>query len=105
MKTGRNAPCPCGSGQKFKKCCEGKGDARQKMRARGLATLLVVVLLAVVAGIVIELRSDDGPQVLTVSRQRFQARCMTCCEPCFDIAAEPRSSSFSPWDVARLESF
>ncbi len=20
-KTGRNAPCPCGSGQKFKKCC------------------------------------------------------------------------------------
>ena len=21
-KTGRNAPCPCGSGKKFKKCCE-----------------------------------------------------------------------------------
>jgi len=21
MKIGRNAPCPCGSGQKFKKCC------------------------------------------------------------------------------------
>lgn len=20
-KTGRNAPCPCGSGQKYKKCC------------------------------------------------------------------------------------
>ena len=20
-KTGRNAPCPCGSGKKFKKCC------------------------------------------------------------------------------------
>ncbi|WP_371924923.1 SEC-C metal-binding domain-containing protein [Endozoicomonas sp. SCSIO W0465] len=20
-KTGRNDPCPCGSGQKFKKCC------------------------------------------------------------------------------------
>ena len=21
MKTGRNSPCPCGSGKKFKKCC------------------------------------------------------------------------------------
>ena len=25
MKTGRNAPCPCGSGRKHKKCCMGKG--------------------------------------------------------------------------------
>jgi tetratricopeptide (TPR) repeat protein len=24
MKTGRNDPCPCGSGQKFKKCCASK---------------------------------------------------------------------------------
>jgi hypothetical protein len=23
-KVGRNDPCPCGSGKKFKKCCEGK---------------------------------------------------------------------------------
>ncbi len=25
LKVGRNAPCPCGSGKKFKKCCMGKG--------------------------------------------------------------------------------
>ena len=25
-KIGRNAPCPCGSGRKYKKCCLGKGD-------------------------------------------------------------------------------
>ena len=24
-KVGRNDPCPCGSGKKFKKCCLGKG--------------------------------------------------------------------------------
>jgi len=24
VKVGRNDPCPCGSGRKFKKCCEGK---------------------------------------------------------------------------------
>ncbi|HET9957994.1 MAG TPA: SEC-C metal-binding domain-containing protein [Polyangiaceae bacterium] len=23
-KVGRNQPCPCGSGKKFKKCCDGK---------------------------------------------------------------------------------
>jgi hypothetical protein len=23
-KPGRNDPCPCGSGKKFKKCCDGK---------------------------------------------------------------------------------
>jgi len=24
MKVGRNEPCPCGSGKKFKKCCAGR---------------------------------------------------------------------------------
>src|SRR5690554_5355147 len=26
MKIGRNDPCPCGSGKKYKKCCLGKDD-------------------------------------------------------------------------------
>lgn len=26
-KVGRNAPCPCGSGRKFKRCCAGAGPA------------------------------------------------------------------------------
>jgi hypothetical protein len=60
MKTGRNDPCPCGSGDKFKKCCEGKPDASQKVRSRGLYALLLVVLIIVVTGVVIELRSDRG---------------------------------------------
>ncbi|MBW2596850.1 MAG: SEC-C domain-containing protein [Deltaproteobacteria bacterium] len=25
IKIGRNEPCPCGSGKKYKKCCMGKG--------------------------------------------------------------------------------
>lgn len=66
MKTGRNEACPCGSGKKFKRCCDGKADAGARLRSRGLAVLLLVVLLIVVAGIVIDLRSDDGPAVDTV---------------------------------------
>lgn len=27
MKTGRNDPCPCGTGQKYKKCCATKDAA------------------------------------------------------------------------------
>gem|GEM_PF-1104048 len=27
LKTGRNEPCPCGSGKKFKKCCLSKAEA------------------------------------------------------------------------------
>jgi SEC-C motif domain protein len=26
-KVGRNDPCPCGSGKKYKKCCENRGQA------------------------------------------------------------------------------
>ena len=26
MKVGRNDPCPCGSGKKFKKCCAAKNE-------------------------------------------------------------------------------
>lgn len=29
MKTGRNEPCPCGSGKKYKKCCINKFDKQQ----------------------------------------------------------------------------
>ncbi len=32
-KTGRNDPCPCGSGKKYKKCCEAKEHAPKKLTA------------------------------------------------------------------------
>jgi hypothetical protein len=35
MKPGRNDPCPCGSGLKFKKCCAEKQDASEHQRVMG----------------------------------------------------------------------
>ena len=32
-KTGRNDPCPCGSGQKYKRCCLPRDDAAAAARA------------------------------------------------------------------------
>lgn len=34
LKVGRNSPCPCGSGQKYKSCCASKGDAYLKKLER-----------------------------------------------------------------------
>ncbi|HJU44735.1 MAG TPA: SEC-C metal-binding domain-containing protein [Vicinamibacterales bacterium] len=48
--TGRNDACPCGSGKKYKKCCELK---QQKTRASTFLLVLVGLLMAagVAAGI------------------------------------------------------
>jgi hypothetical protein len=49
-KTGRNDLCPCGSGRKYKKCCEAK--ARSQASGRMLMILVGVgVLAAVLVGI------------------------------------------------------
>jgi hypothetical protein len=37
MTTGRNDPCPCGSGKKFKKCCLAKGRAAGGQRPANVA--------------------------------------------------------------------
>jgi hypothetical protein len=34
QKVGRNDPCPCGSGKKFKKCCEEKLSVKKKFSDR-----------------------------------------------------------------------
>ena len=34
MSVGRNDPCPCGSGNKFKKCCLPKQEAERRERAK-----------------------------------------------------------------------
>jgi uncharacterized protein DUF6398/SEC-C motif-containing protein len=37
MKIGRNAPCPCGSGKKYKKCCLGKENVSNDLLWRRLS--------------------------------------------------------------------
>jgi SEC-C motif len=45
-KAGRNDPCPCGSGKKYKKCCE-----LTLQNSRGNTVLLVIVGLLMAAGV------------------------------------------------------
>lgn len=55
-KTGRNEGCPCGSGKKYKQCCEGQ------KRGGSMPTLLLVALAAILlAGILAAIsNSQDG---------------------------------------------
>ncbi len=48
-KAGRNDACPCGSGKKYKKCCELKEGT---LRNRGNTAMLVIVGLLMAAGVV-----------------------------------------------------
>lgn len=34
MKVGRNEPCPCGSGKKYKRCCQGKVSSLEVERRK-----------------------------------------------------------------------
>ena len=65
MKTNRNAPCTCGSGKKYKNCCEQKrfqsGDENRISRL--LITAAVGVFLAVFLWGVIEFFATDHPEM------------------------------------------
>jgi hypothetical protein len=50
-KVGRNDNCPCGSGKKYKKCCE------LKQHSRGGLALMVLVGLLLAAGVVVAISS------------------------------------------------
>ena len=58
-KVGRNDACPCGSGKKYKRCCEG---AEQK---RGSNTLLYVVGGAVLGALLLGILQFAGDREAT----------------------------------------
>lgn len=67
---GRNEPCPCGSGQKFKLCCEGRRDIVQEARrSPWLIAGVAVVGLGVVATIAMQL-GDPKPSDVSRSLPR-----------------------------------
>lgn len=54
-KAGRNDPCPCGSGRKYKKCCEAKAQ-----RSRGSMVMMIFVGLLLAAGLVVTIATVTG---------------------------------------------
>jgi hypothetical protein len=54
MKVGRNDACPCGSGKKFKRCCEAADETR------GSRTLAIVVGSMVAGALLLGLLQFTG---------------------------------------------
>jgi len=50
---GRNAPCPCGSGEKYKHCCQGQDTGNKVSTWAAIMIGLVLLLGAVMAGMAI----------------------------------------------------
>ncbi len=58
-KTGRNDPCPCGSGKKYKQCCEGKAAEKTRFLTKWIAIIVGILVLLVTVGTVASLFTDD----------------------------------------------
>jgi hypothetical protein len=65
MKTNRNDPCTCGSGKKYKNCCEQKRfqSGGENRITRLLITAAVGIFLAVFLWGVIEFFATDHPEM------------------------------------------
>jgi hypothetical protein len=60
-KAGRNDPCPCGSGKKYKRCCEVTQQKTRSSRA------LVFVVLAILAGAIVAAVTSLGEDATPVA--------------------------------------
>ncbi len=59
MKIGRNAPCPCGSGKKYKNCCLNKEASSSSVKQKVLATVIVLIMLGGLVAVIAAFRSHE----------------------------------------------
>lgn len=59
-KVGRNESCPCGSGKKYKHCCESKASGN-RMSSMMLVVIAVAIVAAILASVFTEGDATAGP--------------------------------------------
>lgn len=60
---GRNDPCPCGSGRKYKQCCRGKGVSTSSPTSKTAMIVIAAVLLVGLVLVGISLTGAGGDSV------------------------------------------
>ena len=60
MSAGRNEPCSCGSGKKYKHCCAGKTPWYKEAKVTGAILALVLLGSLLFAGIALTQSDDDS---------------------------------------------
>ena len=58
-RVGRNAPCPCGSGAKYKHCCADKPDTTSTVSYFGLVFILVAAVIG--GAVLVYAVTQDNP--------------------------------------------
>ena len=67
-RTGRNESCPCGSGKKFKHCCESK---KSGVPSRVIALVVVGAVLAAILIVVSRVRTTSGGVVWSAEHGHY----------------------------------
>lgn len=60
MKTGRNDPCPCGSGKRYKNCCLGKPLAPKRKKTYTLIGIITALSIAAGVGLGVMTSPEKG---------------------------------------------
>ena len=55
---GRNEPCPCGSGRKYKQCCQGKGGPAASAGSK--ATMIVIGAILFLGAVILTISLVAG---------------------------------------------
>jgi SEC-C motif-containing protein len=58
-KAGRNDPCPCGSGKKYKRCCEA--TQRRGQNSRVMVFVVLAILTVAIGAAITSLGEDASP--------------------------------------------
>ena len=77
MATGRNEPCPCGSGQKYKSCCIHKNRGT----SRGLIYLMVAIACIAAVGVTASFVTRRNEQRAAIPASSAQASRPTTPQP------------------------
>ena len=68
---GRNDPCPCGSGAKYKHCCADKPDTTTTVSYFGLVSILVAAVIGGAVLVYAVAQDDPDGRVWSVSHGHF----------------------------------
>ena len=70
VKTGRNAPCPCGSGKKYKKCCLSRKEGNKHRSVKKMGFIPVYTELDQLSNSVVDLiKQNKLDEAEAVSRK------------------------------------